>query len=59
MVFTGTLASVNAALAGMSFTPTANYNGAASVSITSDDQGNSGSGGALTDTDTVTSPSTP
>jgi hypothetical protein len=45
MVFTGTLANINAALAGMFFTPTANYNGSASIQITSDDQGNSGSGG--------------
>ena len=53
MVFTGSLASVNTALNGMSFTPTANFNGAASLQIVSDDQGNTGTGGPLTDTDIV------
>ena len=54
MTFTGTLANINAALAGMTFLPTANYNGAgASVQIVTNDQGNTGSGGALSDTDTV------
>jgi hypothetical protein len=53
MVFTGTLASVNTALNGLAFNPTSNFNGAASLQIISDDQGNTGTGGALTDTDTV------
>src|SRR5205085_3817869 len=53
MTFTGTLADINAALNGLAFTPIANFNGAASLQITSDDLGNSGSGGALTDSDTV------
>jgi hypothetical protein len=53
MTFTGTIASVNAALAGMSFQPTANFSGSASVTISSNDQGASGSGGALQDTDVV------
>ena len=53
MMFTGTLTAVNTALNGMSFNPTADFNGAASLQIVSDDQGNSGSGGPLTDTDTV------
>jgi hypothetical protein len=53
MTFTGTIASINTALNGMVFTPTADYNGAASVTITANDQGNTGSGGALSDTDTV------
>ncbi|HYO09542.1 MAG TPA: tandem-95 repeat protein, partial [Tepidisphaeraceae bacterium] len=53
MTFTGTLASINAALDGLGFTPDANYNGAASVQITSNDQGNTGAGGALLDTDAV------
>ncbi|BDA75224.1 hypothetical protein CAL7716_093900 [Calothrix sp. PCC 7716] len=42
--FTGTLTNINAALNGMSFKPTANYNGAASVRIITDDLGNSGAG---------------
>jgi hypothetical protein len=53
MMFTGTLTAVNTALNGMSFNPTADFNGAASLQIVSDDQGNTGSGGPLTDTDTV------
>ncbi len=53
MVFTGLLANVNTALNGMSFTPTLDFNGAASLQIVSDDQGSTGTGGPLTDTDTV------
>src|SRR5438093_404568 len=53
MTFTGTLTAVNTALDGMSFSPTANYNGAASIQITTNDQGNTGLGGALSDTDTL------
>jgi hypothetical protein len=44
---------INAALNGLSFLPAANYTGAASLQITTSDQGNIGSGGALGDTDTV------
>ena len=40
MTFTGTMANINAALNGLSFAPTANYNGAASLQITTNDQGN-------------------
>jgi hypothetical protein len=53
MTFTGTISDINAALDGLSFTPTLNFNGAASLQIVTDDQGNTGSGGALTDSDTV------
>jgi Bacterial Ig domain/Calx-beta domain len=53
MTFTGTLSAVNTALNGMSFNPTADFNGAASLQIVSDDQGFTGTGGPLTDTDTV------
>jgi hypothetical protein len=53
MTFTGSLSDVNAALDGMRFDPTANYNGGATLTITTDDQGNTGAGGAKTDTDTV------
>jgi Calx-beta domain/Bacterial Ig domain len=54
MVFTGSLANVNTALTNLSFNPTPDFNGAASLQIVSDDQGNTGTGGALTDTDSVT-----
>ena len=45
MTFTGTIANINAALDGLNFSPTANYNGAASLQIITNDQGNSGAGG--------------
>jgi len=53
MVFEGALGDINNALAGLSFAPTAGYYGPASVQITTDDLGQSGSGGGQTDTDTV------
>ena len=53
MTFTGTLADINAALNGMVFTPTAGFTGAATLQIVTNDQGNTGSGGALSDTDTI------
>ncbi len=53
MVFTGTTGNINAALDGVSFSPTLSYNGPASIHVVTDDQGNTGSGGALTDDDTV------
>lgn len=53
MTFSGSLADVNTALDGMRFDPDANYNGSAAITITTDDQGATGAGGAKTDTDTV------
>ena len=53
MTFDGTVAEVNAALNGVSFNPTTSFSGAASLQIVTSDQGNTGSGGTLTDTDTV------
>jgi hypothetical protein len=53
MVFTGTIANINAALDGISFDPTPGYTGAANVQIVTDDQGNTGSGSPLADDDTV------
>ncbi|HAZ43403.1 MAG TPA: hypothetical protein DCZ55_02685, partial [Cyanobacteria bacterium UBA11371] len=44
--YTGTLADVNAALNGLTYAPTANFNGNSVLTITSND-------GTLTDTDTV------
>ena len=38
MVFSGTITNINAALQGMSYTPTLNYYGAASIQITTEDQ---------------------
>src|SRR6185369_9802131 len=53
MTFRGTLANVNAALNGLTFTPTAGFSGPAILTITSNDLGNTGTGGPLSDTDTV------
>jgi hypothetical protein len=53
MVFTGTLANINAALNGISFVPDPNWHGQyLIVDITIDDQGNTG-GGTLTDDGTI------
>ncbi|WP_225580461.1 DUF4347 domain-containing protein [Pseudomonas sp. PDM16] len=53
MVFEGNLSAINNALAGLSFAPTGGYYGPAAVQITTDDLGQSGSGGGQTDTDTI------
>ena len=52
---TGTVAAVNAALAGSSYTPAANFNGGALLTLTTSDNGNVGAGPlvGLTDSDTV------
>ncbi|MCS6852422.1 MAG: cadherin-like domain-containing protein, partial [Gemmataceae bacterium] len=54
MTFTGTMANINAALNGMFYTPTADFSGTAVLTITTNDQGNTGTGGPWSDTDTVT-----
>ncbi|RQP23189.1 DUF4347 domain-containing protein [Piscinibacter terrae] len=53
MTFDGTISNINTALNGMSFSPTAGYNGSANLQITSNDLGLTGAGGAKTDTDTI------
>ncbi len=53
LIFTGTLANVNAAMNGMQFKPTLNYTGAASLKIISNDLGNAPGPTQLTDTDTI------
>jgi len=53
VTITGPIASINAALNGVVFTPTAAFAGAASLRIDADDQGNTGTGGAQTATRTV------
>ncbi|UBF25722.1 DUF4347 domain-containing protein [Kovacikia minuta CCNUW1] len=50
---TGSIADINAALNGLSFNPTANYNGIASIQIVTNDQAALELGGALSDTDTL------
>ncbi|MFO0904297.1 MAG: tandem-95 repeat protein [Pirellulales bacterium] len=54
MTFTGTLASINTALNGLKFTPTADFFGSGSLTITTNDLGNTGFPvTALQDVDTV------
>ncbi len=53
MTFSGTLAQVNTVLDGLVFTPNTGFNGLATVTITTDDQGNTGAGGAQSDTDVI------
>ncbi|WP_256205189.1 MULTISPECIES: DUF4347 domain-containing protein [unclassified Pseudomonas] len=53
MTFSGTLASINAALNGLTFQPTPGYLGSASLQITSNDMGMTGTGGAKSDTDII------
>ena len=47
MSFTGTVADLNNALASITYTPTTGFNGAETFLYAIDDQGNTGSGGAL------------
>ena len=53
VAISGTLNAVNAALDGLTFSPDANFNGAAALHIVSRDLGNSGSGGELIDDSTI------
>ncbi|MGH9277494.1 MAG: beta strand repeat-containing protein [Acidimicrobiales bacterium] len=53
MAVTGTLTDINAALAGLTYTPTTAYIGADTLTMTTDDQGNEGIGQVQTDQDTV------
>ncbi|MGL6046739.1 MAG: Ig-like domain-containing protein, partial [Vogesella sp.] len=53
---TGTVTVINATLAtagAVTYVPTANYNGGDALTISTNDNGNTGLGGALTDVDTV------
>jgi len=50
---TGPIAAQNTALNGMQFSPNTGYSGSASLQVAIDDLGNTGSGGALTDSKTV------
>jgi hypothetical protein len=53
MTFTGTVADINAALNGLTYTPNSGYVGPDLINITTTDQGNSGLGGALADSDVM------
>ena len=56
---TGTLTEINTALNGLTYQGNTDANGAETLTIITKDQGNSGSGGALEDTDAVTINVTP
>ena len=51
--FSGSLAAVNTALNGLVYRGTLQYFGPATLTVFSNDQGSTGSGGALTDSDTI------
>ncbi len=53
LTLTGTLTNLNTALATLSYAPPLNANGARTLTVTVNDGGNTGSGGALTDTESV------
>ncbi|RYZ97368.1 MAG: hypothetical protein EOO68_15420, partial [Moraxellaceae bacterium] len=53
MVFTGTVANINNALATLTYNSTANYYGADTLTLTTNDLGSTGAGIAHSDTDTV------
>jgi co-chaperonin GroES (HSP10) len=53
LVFTGTITNINNALNGLVFDPTPGFDGLATIQITTNDLGNTGSGGAQSDTDTI------
>jgi len=56
VTLTGTVDQINATLAdanGVTFTPTGDFNGTTSVTVTANDQGFAGSGGNLTDAVTI------
>jgi Ca2+-binding RTX toxin-like protein len=53
MTFTGTAAAINAALNGLVYAPTADYNGPDTLTLTTNDNGNTGTPGAQQDMDTV------
>jgi Ca2+-binding RTX toxin-like protein len=53
MSFTGTLADINAALDGLQFVPSLNFNGEATLELITNDLGNTGAGGPKSDTDSA------
>jgi hypothetical protein len=54
MTFSGTVGAINTALNGLSYQGNLNFNGQDTLNITTNDNGNTGSGGAKSDTDAIT-----
>jgi uncharacterized repeat protein (TIGR01451 family) len=52
--FTGMITDINAALDGMTYMPNRGFTGVDTISITTNDLGNTGAGGPLDDTDSLT-----
>jgi hypothetical protein len=50
---TGSAADINTALSGLTYAPAGNYNGGDTLTVVTGDSGNTGSGGAKSDTDSV------
>jgi hypothetical protein len=53
VTFTGTLPQLNAALNGLTFTPSESFSGEAAIAVTVDDLGNTGTGGPQIDVETM------
>ncbi len=53
VILLGSQTVINGALNGLIFKPSTNYNGAASITVLTDDLGKTGSGGARQDSDTI------
>ncbi|MUH01324.1 DUF4347 domain-containing protein [Scytonema sp. UIC 10036] len=53
ITLTGRVSNINSSLNGLSFTPFQNYSGVAEIKVTTNDQGNTGAGGAKSDEDTI------
>src|SRR5262249_23595702 len=49
----GSLSAINTALDGLRYLPPSNFTGTVTLTVTSNDLGNTGAGGAMTDTDAV------
>src|SRR5947209_16639181 len=54
ITLSGTVANINAAMNGLTYHGNLNFNGADSLVVSTNDNGNTGSGGAQIDTDSVT-----
>ncbi|MBW4522495.1 MAG: VCBS domain-containing protein [Scytolyngbya sp. HA4215-MV1] len=59
MTFTGTLANIKAALTNLRYRGNQDFNGADTITLAIDDQGNTGVGGPLSDTKTIAVTVTP
>jgi hypothetical protein len=53
VTLTGTVTNINTTLNGLVFEPTRNFNGLTSITISTNDQGSTGSGGAKKSADTI------